>query len=478
MTYIDMKKPLGMTPGALTIFILVCLYMIIYAASIPLHPDEAYYWMWSRHLALSYYDGPPLTAWLIRMMTTIFGIHAFVIKSIAVFSVALSSWFIYRLSVAMFDENVALRALLIFMLIPITQATNFITSLDPLLMLFWSAGLCALWKWLTIPSKKRAFCLALVIGLGLLAKYPMILFLPACFLILLFTYYRPRLLHWQPYLIIFIALLIFSPVLIWNASHDWISFTFQWHHGAGAHHFSWHDFEMYWLAQLGAFNPIYAIGLVILSIRYWQDYQQATLQFLAIPMLMVLIIFGYFACFNLTEANWTMPAYITGSILLAYFCDKHYISITFWLGFLLNIAVILILKIPVLTPHALNDLNPIEKFYGYQQVVRPIEQALYHENGVPIVSDTYQDASETAFQLSKHPDVCIVTPTRASQYTIWCQDLKSKVHSNKTHKVVYIGPKSALNLLEKDMQCKTLSATDYHFKNIGRHWVAAECMHK
>jgi hypothetical protein len=38
-------------------------------ATLPLHPDEAYYWLWSRHLALSYFDHPPMIAYLIKLST-------------------------------------------------------------------------------------------------------------------------------------------------------------------------------------------------------------------------------------------------------------------------------------------------------------------------------------------------------------------------------------------------------------------------
>jgi len=35
---------------------------LIIAALVPLHPDEAYYWEWSRHLAAGYFDHPPAIA--------------------------------------------------------------------------------------------------------------------------------------------------------------------------------------------------------------------------------------------------------------------------------------------------------------------------------------------------------------------------------------------------------------------------------
>src|SRR5437764_11809052 len=35
--------------------------------------DEAYYWLWGQHPALSYFDHPPLHAWALWAMSMIFG---------------------------------------------------------------------------------------------------------------------------------------------------------------------------------------------------------------------------------------------------------------------------------------------------------------------------------------------------------------------------------------------------------------------
>src|SRR5215212_2851137 len=40
---------------------------LVFAALIPVLPDEAYYWVWSRHLAPGYFDHPYGVALLIRL---------------------------------------------------------------------------------------------------------------------------------------------------------------------------------------------------------------------------------------------------------------------------------------------------------------------------------------------------------------------------------------------------------------------------
>jgi 4-amino-4-deoxy-L-arabinose transferase-like glycosyltransferase len=453
--------------------------MFLYAFWVPVHPDEAYYWTWSQHLALSYFDGPPLTAWLLRLATDVFGIHTWSIKIIAVTSVSISALLIYRLSVLLFDYDVGFKALLIFLLIPITQATNFITTLDPLLMLFWSLGLYLFWLWLERPTLTKTVFLGITLGLGLLSKYPMILFLPSAFVFLLITPYRKYLLNYKPYLIILIACLVSLPIIIWNQQHHWLSLGFQWHHGAGSSHFSLTHFDMFILGQLGAFNPIYFIALVIFSIRYFKDYKIESLQFLAIPTLIVLILFGYFGLFNRSEANWTMPAYISASILLAYFCDKRSFSVTLWLGFLLNILVIILLKFPYFSPHQIDKVNPVIKFYGFPTVIDPLEQALSPKQLLlPIVSNSYQNASEVELAIKNHPHVCIITPTRQSETTMQCRQFKDELNK-KAGEVLWIGPKNDLILLTTRMKhCQIIAASHYSYRTTNRHWVAAECSGK
>ena len=48
--------------------------------------DEAYYWMWSKHLALSYYDHPPLIAVIIHLGTMIAGDTEFGVRLVSILS--------------------------------------------------------------------------------------------------------------------------------------------------------------------------------------------------------------------------------------------------------------------------------------------------------------------------------------------------------------------------------------------------------
>ena len=47
-------------------------------------PDEAYYWVWSRHLAAGYLDHPPMVALLIRLGTACLGTSELGIRWMAI----------------------------------------------------------------------------------------------------------------------------------------------------------------------------------------------------------------------------------------------------------------------------------------------------------------------------------------------------------------------------------------------------------
>ncbi len=54
-----------MPPRSLLPFLIafLVLRLVFWFATFP-NPDEAYYWLWGQHPGLSYYDHPPLQAWI------------------------------------------------------------------------------------------------------------------------------------------------------------------------------------------------------------------------------------------------------------------------------------------------------------------------------------------------------------------------------------------------------------------------------
>src|SRR6201998_2217230 len=80
---------------ALTLLARVALRLVA-AAWTPLTFDEAYYWMWSKHLAGGYYDHPPMVAAVIRLGTMIAGDTEFGVRLVSILLALAVSWAVYR----------------------------------------------------------------------------------------------------------------------------------------------------------------------------------------------------------------------------------------------------------------------------------------------------------------------------------------------------------------------------------------------
>src|SRR6202162_3910243 len=86
---------------ALTVLALVALRLVA-AAWTPLTFDEAYYWMWSKHLAGGYYDHPPLVAFVVRLGTMISGDTERGVRLVSVLLALPMSWAVFRAASILF----------------------------------------------------------------------------------------------------------------------------------------------------------------------------------------------------------------------------------------------------------------------------------------------------------------------------------------------------------------------------------------
>jgi hypothetical protein len=212
----------------LTILALVVLRLIA-AALTPLTFDEAYYWMWSRHLAFGYYDHPPMVAAVIRLGTMIAGDTEFGVRLVSILLALPMSWAIYRAAAILFGgQRVAATATILLNVTLMAAVGTLIVTPDAPLLAASSFVLFFLAK--VLETGRGAWWIAVggAVGAALLSKYTALLFGPA---ILVWLVSVPKLRSWLispwPYLGGAVALLIFAPVIVWNADHHWVSFFKQ-----------------------------------------------------------------------------------------------------------------------------------------------------------------------------------------------------------------------------------------------------------
>ncbi len=201
---------------------------LVYQGSVELLPEETYYWNYSRHLDIGYLDHPPMVAWLIRAGTAVFGQSQFGVRAGALCCGVITSVFVFRLTRNLFDEATALAALVLAQVLPYFFFSGLLMTPDAPLAAAWAASLYYLERALVAGRSEAWWRAGLSLGFGAVSKYSIGLLAPV---ILAFTLWdRPSRRwwrRWEPYVAALLAFAIFSPVIAWNAQHEWASFAFQ-----------------------------------------------------------------------------------------------------------------------------------------------------------------------------------------------------------------------------------------------------------
>jgi dolichol-phosphate mannosyltransferase len=207
---------------------IMILVRLVFAFRLQLIPEEAYYWDYSRHPDVGYLDHPPLVAWGVWLSTAVFGTTEFTVRIPAMVSWMITTLFMFKLTRDLFDRAAARVCVVLLACLPYFFGAGLLMTPDSPVMAFWAGALYFLQKAL-LRGNRRAWLLAgVMLGLGLLSKYPILLLVPAA---VLFAVLDPTSRRWfarpQPYLALMIAAILFTPVIWWNATHDWASFSFQ-----------------------------------------------------------------------------------------------------------------------------------------------------------------------------------------------------------------------------------------------------------
>ncbi|MCA1778941.1 MAG: glycosyltransferase family 39 protein [Xanthomonadaceae bacterium] len=280
--------------------------------------DEMYYWTYTLHPALSYLDHPPLTAWLIALGTALGGDNAFGVRLPTLLLGPLALVFAYLYVRDLLDKTRGLIAAMLVAVVPAWFASGFLMTTDAALFSAWLAALYFLQRALLQRDAGAWLAVGASIGIGALSKYTIVSLAPAILIfILIHKPSRGWLLRWQPWAGGVISLAIFSPVLVWNARHDWASFTFQSSRrivedpGFNSHWVPIHGIVM--LAPLAGLAALYLLG----PVRRRLCPQPAARRFMLTMTLVPLSIIVFFATLTETRYHWVVPVWLGLLPLLA-----------------------------------------------------------------------------------------------------------------------------------------------------------------
>ena len=403
---------------------------MIYAAFLPLAPQEAYYWNYSRHLALSYLDHPPLTAYIIKL-TTLFGVSAFSIHLAAVLLSIPMAIAIYHLAKMLFDEWVGFWSAVAINLTFIYALGSLIITPDSPMLLFWVLTMIACHQINSGAGKAWWLLLGLFLGLGFASKYTIAFAGAGVFLFFALSTEGRRWFSTRwPYLAVVVAIIAAMPVIYWNYQHNWASFAFQTSRRVEEISRFRPDFFFGFIGTIIGIYGILPIPLLIAGI--WNSAKKAVrdgesnhllIATFSIPLVVFLLPLSlkYWV-----KMNWTAPAFIGWFISAVAFYRGHS-GKRAWTR-TLGRAGIIFLSATFVAIHALAILPGFywgkgdyyadwEKLAGKVETLRAEMPAPYF-----IAGSEYKIPSELAFHLHGHPETLgnNVIGLSGLQYDFWC----------------------------------------------------------
>ncbi len=381
-----------MTAFVWAIVALVIVARGIVAFTVPLTGDEAYYWEWSRRLALGYVDHPPLVAWTIAAFTILGGGAGFVrlgfvlCGAVASLGVAGCATEITR------DRRAGAVAALALALMPLASLAFGSASPDGPYLACWAL---ALWFGARAFRRNRAVDWALFgIALGGV-QLARVLGLALLFGVVAYAC-MPNLRHvWRRGMPLALALtaLVCLPFLAWNATHDWVTYTFAFvYRHEEAHRFSLARVRDLLLTQAAAYSPGIFIAVLLLAVRP----RNAFLAWTAIPQLAVVLAL---ALVERVEIHWIFGTLVSLSAMLgvAYVQLSHRLKIV-WTTICTVPGAILVPSI------LLFCLTPVPI---YRMINR--ETGAQLRNGGPFEIMTYAMVAQDAARVAAERDAVVMT---------------------------------------------------------------------
>ncbi len=278
-------------------------------------PEEAYYWVYAQHPNMSYFDHPPMVAWVIRAGTLIFGDTEFGVRIVGSLLMCAASVLLYLYGRMWYGRRAALIAAAALIVLPAYFVTGFIATMDAPLVFFWTA--CLLGTSMALRNGRPIgwYLAGAAIGAAMLSKYTGVFLGLGCVLAVVGCRpYRRHLLTVHPYLAALLAVAVFSPVLVWNAANDWASFRFQFVDRFAGGGLNLADPLEFVGAQFAVATPV----LVIWTLWLWALLLRSRRRLLTprwwIAMCFGAPLLGVMAYKSLSygvHINWTLPAYLS-----------------------------------------------------------------------------------------------------------------------------------------------------------------------
>lgn len=281
--------------------------------------DEAQYWLWGQTIEWGYYSKPPLIGWVIRAATGMAGSDApFWVRAPGPLFHAVTAVVITATAWRFARPWAAVAAGLAYATMPAVAVGSFMISTDTILMPFFAASI-GLWLILIRRgSSWLALGLGICLGLGMLAKYAAIYFIP-CALIAAALYPAARMRPRDAVIAFAAFVVVISPNIWWNLTHglstldhtldnvDWVRDP------GGRRGVNLDSLAEFLGGQFAVFGPILFSALIWLVLRPSRAAAPRALIAMSVPVIALVCVQ---ALLSRAYANWAAPAYVAATLLV------------------------------------------------------------------------------------------------------------------------------------------------------------------
>jgi undecaprenyl-diphosphatase len=437
--------------------IILFIFRIIFINQIDLIPEETYYWQWSRHLSLSYYDMSPMIAYIIAL-TTFFGrlnSQFFVRLGAPIISLLISLFVYFMLQKLTSNKIYSLGAAVLINVIPIFNIGSILIVYGNAQLLFFSLSILFLIYLIISKKDYYIYLIGMSVGFTLLSKYTAVFLYPVVFLFfLLSNNYRKYLFKKELYIAFLISLIIFSPVIIWNYLNNYVSLKHLFALSGNYVNFNTFIYNLFLfiISQAGILSPFIFI-ILIFSMFYglYKGIKNRNDIYLALSIsAMVPFVYFVYQCAKTeVQPNWPVflyfPAYILASLLFfQYYNNKNNklkksiskklaasaISVSIITGLLFSVLIFIEPSYPIINFKL--DKSPIRDILGWKKLGYEVDKiiAVNKKYKFLISARRFQIASELAYYVKGKPQTYSFNYfKRNNEYSLW-NNFKTKKGQN------------------------------------------------
>lgn len=412
---------------------------LLVAGRVELGTDEAHYALYGYLPDWSYFDHPPLIGWLQALALHGLGDSEFALRLIPILLFAAVSLLLLSLVEELFPRESPWLGLLTIILVQLSIILHLVgLSMlpDGPLLLTGLLSIRFLYRAIHRRDARNWLWLGLCLGLSGLAKYTAVTLVATALLaVLLHDGLRGLAVfkRWQLWVGILLAALLITPVLYWNANHDWISFVYQIRHGTGSPHWEGQKFLLSQGSQFLLYAPVVWVGgCVVLLWCGWRERHHPGVQVLLAGSFPVLLLFAWNSGFTPTLPHWVSLGWLLLTPLVARWLLRHWQAwwarLLFWGSVLLCAPLILAMYSQLFIPWLPfpDQQNPLYDLYGWSAAAQRAKALQADMAAAPgatsatpprLFIQKWTLASRLAWYA--RPTPVIVTDQRFDQFDLW-----------------------------------------------------------